>query len=97
MSQSNFEQYLKNSDYFSDVINTHRRATAEVLSVLVTLMRDHANVPRPVIDDSFKRLSELPGGRSVVDERRLLIDLIRDNQLLKCRYIQVSVVEKTLE
>ena len=79
MSQSNFEQYLKNSDHFRDVVNTHRRATAEVLAVLVALMRDHADVPRPVIDDGLKRLSELPdGGRSLADERRLLIALMID-------------------
>ena len=76
--QSAFEQYLKNSDHFRDVVNTHRAATAEVLSVFLTLLRDQAHVPRPVIDDALKALEERGGRPSVIDERRLLIALIRD-------------------
>ena len=78
MSQSAFEQYLKNSDYFRDVVNTHRSAVADVLAVLLDLMVDQHKVAHPVIDQALKRLDEPTGHPSVDVERRRLVALIRD-------------------
>jgi hypothetical protein len=44
MSQQAFEQYLKNSDFFHDALNTHRAATGEVFGSLLCLMRENGQV-----------------------------------------------------
>lgn len=78
MSQSAFEQYLKNSDYFSDVVNTHRRATADLIAILLEVLRDQNQIADPVIHEALKRLDESAGGQSIRAERRLLTNLVRD-------------------
>ena len=78
MSQSAFEQYLKNSDHFRDVINTHRRAVADTIAAVLALVRDQDKVTNPMIYEVLKRLDESAGPRSVVDERRLITAMIRD-------------------
>lgn len=79
MSQSTFEQYLKNSDYFRDVINTHRRATADALATIIEVLVDQNQVTNPVIDQALKGLDERTDGSiSVRSERRLVTAMIRD-------------------
>lgn len=78
MSQSAFEQYLKNSDHFRDVVNTHRRAVADTLATVLALVRDQDKITDPMIHEALKRLDESPGGKSVVQERRLIAAMIRD-------------------
>lgn len=79
MSQSAFEQYLKNSDHFRDVINTHRRATADALAAVIEVLINQNQVTNPVIDEALKRLDERPDGSSSIRaERRLIASMIRD-------------------
>lgn len=79
MSQSSFEQYLKNSDYFRDVINTHRRATADVVACVIKVLRDQDQVANPMIHEALKRLDESTDASvSIRSERRLLTAMIRD-------------------
>lgn len=79
MSQSAFEQYLKNSDHFRDVINTHRRATADALAAVIEVLVDQNQVTNPVIDQALKGLDERPDGSpSIRAERRLITAMVRD-------------------
>lgn len=79
MSQSNFEQYLKNSDYFRDVVNTHRSASADALAAIIKVLVDQNQVTNPVIDQALKGLDERTDGTvSVRAERRRIAALIRD-------------------
>lgn len=79
MSQSAFEQYLKNSDYFRDVINTHRRATADALAAIIEVLVDQNQITDPMIDKALKGLDErIDGTVSVKAERRRIAALLRD-------------------
>lgn len=78
MSQSAFEQYLKNSDYFRDVVNTNRSAVADVFTVLVGVLREQDKVADPLIDQALKRLDESTRNPSIDVERRRIVALIRD-------------------
>lgn len=79
MSNSTFEQYLKDSDHFRDVINTHRRATADALACIIEVLIDQNQITNPVIDQALKGLDERPDGSfSVRSERRLIAAMIRD-------------------
>lgn len=80
MSQSAFEQYLKNSNHFIDVINTHRRATADVIAILLHVLRQENQITDPMIDKALKRVDEIAAssGPSLGSDTRLIGALVRE-------------------
>lgn len=76
--QSEFEKYLKNSNYFADVLNTHRAATAEVVAAVIALLVENEHVPMPSVRELLKRLEDSTGRPSLDSSRRDLIARIKD-------------------
>jgi hypothetical protein len=76
--QSEFEKYLKQSDYFADVINTHRTATAEVIGAFVSIMIDNNQISQASVLSTLKALEESTGHISLDSERRHLAATLRE-------------------
>lgn len=76
--QSEFEKYLKNSGHFSDVINTHRAATAEVIGALMLFLVKNNHVSDPALREFLKGLEHSGGPPSIAGERGNLIARIGD-------------------
>ena len=76
--QSEFEKYLKQSDYFADVINTHRTATAEVIGTFVSIMMENNQISQASVLSALKALEESTGRISVDSERRHLVATLRE-------------------
>lgn len=73
-----FNELLKTSDYFADVMNTHRRATAEVVAQFVgVLVQTGALNPAQVLQ-ALHKLENEPGKPSPGSARRLVVGLVRD-------------------
>lgn len=79
MSMREFEQYLKNSDFFADTMNAHRAATAEVISGLVALMKRRGQVTTAEVNELLRRLEDSTGRPSVDGSRRILAARISDS------------------
>lgn len=78
MSMREFEQYLKASDHFADVINTHRAATAEIIAGFAAMLQDSGIVSGAAIKVLLARLDEPTGRRSIDGSRRVLIARVGD-------------------
>jgi len=78
MSMREFEQYLKASDFFADVMNTHRVATAEIIASFANLLRDNRAVSNEQIKALLKALNNGRSGPSIDSSRRLLVARIED-------------------
>ena len=77
-AHSEFEKLLKQSDHFSDVINTHRAATAEVIGAFVSLLMENNQISNVSVLSTLKALEESTGRVSLDSERRLLAATLRD-------------------
>ena len=74
----NFEERLKNSTYFVDVINTHRTATAQILvAFLGPLIKDNI-ISIETVTSILKQLEKGTGKPSLDGERRYAVDVIRE-------------------
>lgn len=75
-----FEEFLKNSNHFSDAMNSHRRATADVVASLCELLVETQAVERQAILDKLKDMENQRGPADLSDAvgRRALCQLIRD-------------------
>lgn len=76
--QSEFEKYLKNSQHFADVINTHRAATAEVIAAIIGLLVENNHVALPAVRKLLKGLENPTGHLSIDISRRDLAARITD-------------------
>lgn len=76
--QSEFEKYLKNSDYLRDVLNTHRAGTAEVVAALLRFLVENEHVSMPAVRQFLKGLEDSTSGPSIDGERRRIVALIQD-------------------
>ena len=79
MSMREFEQYLKNSDFFADTMNAHRAATAEVISALVVLMKRRGQATTAEVNELLRRLEDSTGRPSIDGSRRILVARIGDS------------------
>ncbi len=78
MSMKEFDQYLKASHHFADVVNTHRAATAEVIAGFAGLLRDSGVLTEAQIQTMLKRLGDAGSGPSIDGSRRMLAARISD-------------------
>lgn len=80
-----FEQYLKNSNYFHDTVNSHRRATAQVIAGICGLLMDDAIVSEEALTAKLRALEDQSAASDVSDAvgRRALAPMIREE--LKAR------------
>ena len=76
--QKEFEQYLKNSDYLRDVMNTHRAAVADIFGSLILLI-DSGDLSPPTVKAWMQRMDEPVSGPSIDVERRRIVALIGDH------------------
>jgi hypothetical protein len=76
-----FNELLKTSDYFADVMNTHRRATAEVLAELVGVMVKAGAINTAQVLQVLHQMENGRGKPSLGSARRLLASLTRDAML----------------
>lgn len=78
MDIKEFETLLKRSHHFADVINTHRKATAQIIALLVIeLVRTGKFTPSEA-HTMLNRWESSTGFPSIDGERGLLIGKIRD-------------------
>lgn len=73
-----FNELLKTSDYFADVMNTHRRATAEVLAELIGVMLKGGAIDASQLMQVLHDMENGRGKPSLGSARRLIAGLIRD-------------------
>ena len=78
MSQSAFEQYLKNSDHFVGTMNAHRAATAEVIAGFAQLLMDNNQVSKESVAKLLGELQAPGSGPSIDVGRRTLTARIAD-------------------
>ena len=78
MSMREFEQYLKNSDFFADTINTHRVATAQVVASFALLLKQEGKVTDDQLRRLLRQLEDATGSPSIDGSRRLLAVRIDD-------------------
>lgn len=76
--RADFEKYLKESDYFADVINTHREATAVVICTFLNLLVKDGKLPEATVLSTLKDLKNLRGSPSIGAEVRRLAALITE-------------------
>jgi len=79
MSMREFEQYLKASDFFSDTMNAHRAATAEVVAGFAQMLKRRGQVTDAELKDLLRRLEDATGRPSVDSSRRNLAARIGDS------------------
>jgi len=73
-----FNELLKTSDYFADVMNTHRRATAEVLAEFIGVMVKGGAIDAAQVMQVLHQMENGKGSPSLGSARRLVAGLIRD-------------------
>ena len=78
MSMREFEQYLKNSDFFADTINAHRVATGQVVASFALLLKQEGKVTDEQLRRLLRKLEDATGSPSVDGSRRLLAVRIQD-------------------
>jgi hypothetical protein len=75
----NFEDSLKNSTHFVDVINTHRTATAQILVAFLGPLIKGNIISIDTVTSTLRQLEKGTGKPSVDGERRFAIDVIRES------------------
>ena len=75
---SNFEEALKQSNYFADVINTHRTATAQVLAAFIEPLVKNNLVALSEVLAILKTLEGSTNSPSVDGERRHAVSVLRE-------------------
>lgn len=78
-AQKQFEQLLKSSHFFNDVIDTHRRGTANVISAVVQAIIEMEPSAKEPILRKLKEAEWLTGGHSVDTEARRITKFIIDD------------------
>lgn len=78
MTRSEFEKFLKESSYFSDVINTHRTATAQVVVALLAPLIKNGDIPLGDLLAILKQIECGTGHPSLDSERRHAVSVIRE-------------------
>ncbi len=74
----NFEERLKQSAFFADVINTHRTATAQILAAFLgPLIKDNL-ISVEQVADILKQLEAETGKPSLDGERRHAVSVLRE-------------------
>ena len=77
-ARQEFEKFLKESDFFADIITTHRTASAEVMCGLIALMVENNTVSNISIIHMLKKLELSTSRPSIDSERRFLAATMRD-------------------
>lgn len=78
MSMKEFDQYLKASHHFADIINTHRVATAEIIAGFAGLLRDGGILTEAQIKALLRKMEDSVSGPSIDGSRRMLAARIGD-------------------
>jgi hypothetical protein len=75
---SSFDDLLKQSPHFSDVINTHRTATAEILAAFLGPLVKSGTIQPEAMISTLKALEQGTGRPSIDGERRHAVSVIRE-------------------
>lgn len=75
---SDFEECLKHSNYFADVINTHRTATAQVLAAFIEPLIKNDLIAIADLLAILKSLEGSTNSPSVDGERRHAVSVLRE-------------------
>ena len=73
-----FAKLLKDSDFFHDIINTNRQATAEIIVALIAELIRQGQMTPVAVQQMLSRMNDATSGISVDTTRRLLVARIRD-------------------
>lgn len=76
-ARAQFEKLLKESDYFLDIINTYRAATAQIIAGILLILHEKEYAGATEILSLLQKLEKGSGNPSIDVERRRLIALIR--------------------
>lgn len=74
----NFEERLKQSPFFIDVINTHRTATAQILAAFLAPLIKNEQISVEDVAAILKQLEEGTGKPSLDGERRHAVAVLRE-------------------
>lgn len=75
--QKEFEQYLKNSDYLRNVMNTHRTAVAEIFASMILLF-ERGDLSPEALKTWMHKVDEPGSGPSIDVERRRIVSIMGD-------------------
>jgi hypothetical protein len=74
----NFEERLKQSAFFADVMNTHRTATAQILAAFIGPLVKNNQIAVEDVVGILKQLEEGTGKPSLDGERRHAVSVLRE-------------------
>lgn len=79
MNQAEFNAHLKNSNFFTDAMGTHREATAAIVSAFIRHLNSSGKLDITDTLDLLRHLGEGTGRPSLDGERRVIIQAMRDH------------------